>query len=174
MKLLLTAVLFVMAISACNKQDKTAPKYYFDLKSFFDKEAENLNRISPLVLKKVQKNQQSEEKKIKISNWKNELELFKTSDLNKPAWKNSYTVQKQESKLIYLAKDPELRTRKVQIEFTEKGSVKNITINNEVNNSLYSSKEELIYYPDSLYRIVKEQTVRVLGDNFYRIQGQIQ
>jgi len=159
----LFAILFISALTACKpavKESKTGLKY-FDLKGYFEREAARLTKL----------------------NWDTELSLFAGSDINRPAWKNSYSILADSGLLVYKANalEPELKTREILIKLVG-GKVKYIMIINDTYdvNAIHKSdlqhlffvtREKLTYFPDSLYLVQKAQTVRFLGVNKYDIKG---
>jgi hypothetical protein len=146
---------------------------YFDLKGFIHADSVRLSKNNVLVSKTVSHNQEAAQtRRLRISNWGRELDLFSASDINKPAWRESYNIQQQGDSTIYTAKDPKLFTRRLMIQQSG-NTVKKISIQNAASNILYKSTERLIYYPDSLYLIDKLQQIKLLGDNRYVIKGVI-
>jgi hypothetical protein len=143
---------------------------FFDLKGYFKADSIRLTKLNPLIIKTVAHNTTTETKKIHIPNWGTELSMFTESDINKPAWKASYSVQSSDGFLIYKARDPSLKTRDIIIK-REGGKVKWILIFNHTKNLLYETVEKLSYFPDSLYLINKIQRVRLLGTDTYNIKG---
>lgn len=162
--------LLILGLAACKPEIKKIN--FFDLSGYITKEAGRLQALNKPILKTVEHNGGAPEtKRITIHDWNAELSLFKNSDINKPAWASSYSVQGDSSLTIYVAKDTTLKTRKLLIK-RENGKVKWIVIYNHTpKNLLYDSFERLTYFPDSLYMIEKKQSVRVLGTNRYRITG---
>ena len=146
----------------------------FDLKGFMTKDTARLKKLNRFVIKTVVHNGVSETKKVQIADWGKELGLFIDADINKPGWKNSYTVIDEDSLLIYRAKDdpqhPKLIVRYLII---KKGrqKVKSILIYTKAKNVLYQSTQRLTYFPDSLYEIITEQKVKLLQKNVYKIRG---
>jgi hypothetical protein len=151
------------------KETGTALKY-FDLKSFFSSETTRLNRLNKFVVKTVAHNNVTQSKKVRIYNWARELDLFIGSDINRPAWKDSYTITVSGDITIYRAKYPELKMHQMLIK-KDNGKVKWILIFNRTKNLLYQTYEKLSYFPDSLYTIEKDQRVKLLGRNTYTVQG---
>jgi hypothetical protein len=129
-----------------------------------------LTKLNPKVNKTVTHNGVTENKMVQITNWGQELNLFIQSDINRPAWKNSYTVLNTDSLIIYKAKTPDLRTTEIMIR-KDNDKVKWIVIFNHTKNLLYETKEKLSYFPDSVYQIEKSQHVKLMGKNLYRIRG---
>lgn len=162
------ALILLVFLASCGKENQETSKQYFDIKGYFSKEAERLQKENPVISKTVVQNEQPEVRSLKIDNWKTELELFAASDINKPAWKNSYHVISRGNIKQYISKDKQLKTNKISI-VSSGGVIKHISISNASQNMLYSSNEQLDYYPDSLYSIKKRQTVRIIGTNSYSI-----
>lgn len=162
----------MLGIAACKRDSNAAADTmkFFDIKGFFRADSLRLAKLDPLVNKTVVHNQVAETKKVHISNWGNELSLFIESDINKPAWKASYSSETENGLLIYRSKDPALKTQEVVIK-KENDRVKWILIFNHTKNILYETNEKLSYFPDSLYLIQKSQRVRLLGKDTYRISG---
>ena len=162
---------FMLILPACKPAIKqNAHPQYFDVKGFFDKEAKRLSSVKKPVLKTVYHNGTTESKKLNIDNWDTEFGLFSGSDINRPAWVDSYSVINEGNILIYKAKTPELTTREILIKQVN-GKVEYMLIYNHTKNLLYTNDEELTYFPDSLYQINKIQSVRLLGTNKYQIKG---
>jgi hypothetical protein len=158
-------------LAACHPDVKeTAALKYFDIKGYFAKDSIFLTRLNKPVFKTVTHNGVTESKEVHIANWGQELSLFKEADINRPAWKNSYTIIANDDVTLYKAKYPELKMREMIIK-TDKNQVKWILIFNKTKNILYQTTEKLSYFPDSLYLIEKVQKVRLMGINNYRIQG---
>lgn len=145
-------------------------KRYFDLKAYFAADSARLSKSNPWVTKTVTHNGVSQTKKIHIPNWGNEFSLFIGSDINKPAWAASYTVQYSDDFIIYQAKDPDLKTQHIVIK-RNGNKVQWIFIYNHTKNVLYEAIENLAYFPDSLYRISRMERVRLLGTQKYFIKG---
>lgn len=160
-------ILFVF-LASCGNENKETSKQYFDIKGYFSKEVKRLQEENSVINKTVVQNRQLEVRRVTLDNWETELELFSASDINKPAWKNSYQVIYRGNIKEYVSKDNQLKTRKISIE-SYRGAIKHISISNASQNMLYSSEEQLDYYPDSLYSIKKRQTVRIIGTNSYSI-----
>jgi len=170
----ITALIFIAFLSACKPDSKeTGEKLtYFDLKGYFKTDSAKLAKANKLVLKTVVHNKITETKRVHIDNWGNELRLFSSSDINKPAWKDSYAMQNTTNTLIYTAQDSTLETKRIIIN-KDGDKVKWILIFNHTKNLLYETKEKLTYIPDSMYRIEKTQKVRLLGLNRYDIKGML-
>lgn len=162
---------FILMLPACKPAIKqNAGLKYFDVKGFFSRDSLRLTKLNPLIYKTVYHNGVTESKKVHIDNWGTELGLFSGSDINRPAWVNSYSVINEGNIIIYKAKSPELATQEILIKQVN-GKVEYMLIYNHTHNLLYTNDEELTYFPDSLYQINKVQSVRLLGTNKYQIKG---
>lgn len=166
-------MLFVIALPSCKPDNlkEGAVNEYFDIKGYFEKNIAQLKKQHLTVNKTVVHNGTSESKEVEINNWDTELALFTESDINKPAWKGSYTKLDSAGTVIYTANNTDLRTRRIIICKREDGSINQLSIYNQVNNALYNTSETLNYYPDSGYTIEKYQKVKLLGANTYKITG---
>ena len=172
MKIYIAVFLGVFLAGCSTKEDsKNMPEKYFDIRGYFEKEAKRLQKQNPVIEKTVSQNVEFEKKHVRVADWKTELELFAESDINKPAWKNSYLVKINGPDKEYLSSDNNLRTKKIMIRFSANGAVKQMRIFNKTSNTLYTSTEELTYFPDSLYIIKKRQNVLVIGKNEYSISS---
>ena len=165
-------ILFSGCMAKENQKGKKQVSY-FDLKGYFSSTAQQLHKRNPTVAKTVAKNELTEAKKLKIGNWVQELALFSEADINKPAWKDSYTKDSTATEITYTSKDPDLKTQKIEI-FLEKGLPVKFSIYTRVTNLLYDTDERLEFYPDSAYTIKKHQKVVLLGENNYVIKGNFQ
>lgn len=170
---LLKAFVVLLLMSGCLSAEKKKVAnqiFYFDLKTYFAKTATKLNIEKLLVKKMVSKNELSEYKKIRIKDWNTELALFIDADINKPAWKDSYRKDLSATKMMFTAKEADLKTQKIEINFKNGLPVK-FKIISKTDNLLFHSTEELEFYPDSLYSIKKHQKVLLIGENNYLIKG---
>lgn len=122
--------------------------------------------------KTVAKDDAEEQKNIRVADWKKEFTLFIDADINKPAWQSSYRVDSTGSAVTYTSTDSTLRTKEIHIAKSDEGTVTHIRVINQVNNMLYQTNEQLDYYVDSLYRISKQQDVRIIGKSHYTVTGE--
>lgn len=162
----------IVLIYSCGPEPTTNSKElkYFDVKGYFSKEIARLSKLNKPVLKSINFNGKDEVKRVFIKNWESELNFFVASDINKPSWKDSYTIESSENLLIYRAKDVNLKLQEMIVKQAN-NKVKWIMIYNNTKNMLYESSEKLSYFPDSLYLIQKSQKVRLLKKNIYSIKG---
>ncbi len=160
-----------LVLVSCSGSGKVSERRYMDLKGFFESEVSRLGKLKSRINKTVSRNGVSESKENISPDWGAELSLFSGSDINKPAWSNSYIVSDSNGNTLYTATDSKLRTRSILIRKNKNGGITQLSIINKTTNHLYSSSEELLYIPDSLYQIIKKQDVLLLGNNSYKISG---
>ena len=172
MKVIL-AFFLLFILTACGGKDVSIESTgtYFDIKGYFEKESERLRKQSRTILKSVEQNEQIEKKQIRLENWETELEPFAESDINKPAWRNSYSVKSEGTTTHYISNDKSLKTERISVQKSADGKVESISIRNSTANFLYTSTEDLLYIPDSLYSIKRQQDVLIIGPNSYTVQG---
>ncbi|MBK1441986.1 hypothetical protein JHJ32_18455 [Parapedobacter sp. ISTM3] len=165
------SVWVISCTGSADVQSDSQTSPYFGLEAYFNSEATRLQERAPTVTKTVSKNGETETHDVRIGNWQNELALFIESDINKPAWQHSYQVDSTASLLTYTAIDPDLRTEQITVEKDTNGHIKRIRIVNKVQNMLYQTGEQLDYYPDSLYRIIRKQRVQIIGESNYAVSA---
>lgn len=171
-------ILVTCSIVACSGSEQTAeksdgsPNRYFSLSEYFNEQIDRLQTDSTEVFKTVEVNGKTESKRMRIANWNNEFAPFIDADINKSAWVNSYAIDSTATSLTYTSKEPDLKTRLIQLQFAENGHITSIIIENQVENWIYSARERLSYYPDSVYSIEKEQDIRIVGENRYKVRGE--
>ncbi|MES2426667.1 MAG: hypothetical protein V4560_06815 [Bacteroidota bacterium] len=168
----LVFLLLISFLPSCKLDVAKSDANFFDIKGYFHADSLRLTKLNHLTLKTVTHNGITETKKVQIANWGAELSLFSQSDINKPAWSNSYNIINDGNVIIYRAKEPQLRTREIVIN-KQGNKVRWILIYNDSKNRLYQTTEKLSYFPDSVYIIQKYQKVRLLGANTYVVKGSL-
>ena len=112
--------LFILIFSSCQsdkKKEESRHINYFDIQTYFKEKASELAKKNAAINKQITVNKLTEWQKLKIANWEDELSLFIKSDINKIAWKNSYLKDSTALKVIYTAKDEQLKTKYPQIDW---------------------------------------------------------
>lgn len=171
-------VFFLCAtIIACQPtaQNKEASQQwvFFDIKGYFEKEIQRLNRIKPTVQKKVTLNGKSEEKQLSGLDFKNELNLFIQSDINRPDWIDKYRTdsifqENQLQSIRYTALDEKLRTRQLTIDF-KNGKVSKVYAQNGGKTMVAGSQQQLTYAPSEGYFIQSLQHTAISKDRNLRV-----
>src|SRR5688572_13222886 len=88
----ITILCIAFGFTSCSNPEVNSVKNYVDIKGFFENEIKRLTKTNTRVNKTVSSFNKIESKIVANINWKNELSLFVSSDINKPAWKNSYKL----------------------------------------------------------------------------------
>jgi hypothetical protein len=168
-------LVFALALFSCNQRKEAEANtdlLYFDVKGYFEKEINRLQKLNPDVNKKVSINGAAENKTAKIADWTKELAIFVNADINKTSWKGSFKIKEQNGVDSYTSDNKKIPIKKVSITWKgQKAGKIEIIIDNK--NILYRSLDTLTYYPDSLYSIKKQQKIRLLNEKKYLIVGKL-
>jgi hypothetical protein len=144
-----------------NKPEKITATY-FDLKSYFEKQAAELNANNFKLKKIVLKDEATEEKVFEHPDWNLELKSFSESDINKPSWKNSYVIDSTGDPsafcVKYMAKDSALKIKSINFCF-EYDSLTFIRIEKRTDDIYYDNITTLNYFPMKAYSIQNSQKI---------------
>ncbi len=145
------------------------------MKSYFENEAVLLTKENTLADKAVSNDTASQSKTNIQVDWKKEFAMFIESDLNKPAWKISYSADTVliEDTLYYSYKalEDKLKIRLLQIAFYPgTDSVISIDIHQKNTNNLYNSERYLHYNPRTGYHIKGNQKIRGIDKHFFSVE----
>lgn len=165
--------LFIL-MSSCKqtKKNTLSTEQYFDLNEFFDAQIKNLSSQNPAVYKNVSINGQKEAKQIKIDDWRKELDLFLSSDINKADWRGAFNKTVTDSTIIYNTHEDKIFVKKLELGFDEDENIQKVKIIIERNNLIYSSNDTLEYIPKTRYSIKKSQKIKLLSPRNYSVEGQ--
>jgi len=172
MRLLFCCFLLLSSLVSCNLKDegKEKVKTYFDLESFFKSEAKRLSAKNQMIDKTVIINGKAEHKKLTITNWEKEFSAFIDADINKASWKGSFASSNVNHTTIYTSNSAKIAVKKLEVT-SENGKILAIKIFVANINSLYTAKDSLSYYPDSLYEIKKVQHIKLMEEKKYEVIG---
>ncbi len=165
----------VIAIYGCQRKEepiveKSLP--YFDVKNYIDKEAARLQKIDRLILKKVEVNGSSETKLLKISNWKEELNIFSDSEINRASWNGLFKIEKTLDTFNYTSDNEKVPIKELKVVY-KNNLVKGIVIVVKNTNMLYTSIDSLGYFADSIYVVKKLQNIKFLTNKSYLVTGKM-
>jgi hypothetical protein len=169
-KLTLYALLIFCSACTFKEQDNLSSKSYFDLSGYFKGEAARLTKANWPIDKTVMVNGKMEEKKLTITNWEKEFDSFISSDINKASWKGAFKMAKNDNTTTYTSNSDKIPVKKVEVAYQNE-KIKAIKIFVTNTNNLYTSKDTLSYYPDSLYQIKKTQSIKLMDEKKYQITG---
>jgi hypothetical protein len=182
-KYLFLPALLMLLLQACSSNSNPSPasdqkgNRYYDLKSYFEKEIARLNESNPSVVKTVSLNEEQEQKETDISDFSKELLIFSEAHINKVSWWGKYAGDTtyydngRIRKIVYTAKEEELKTKSVRISFSEKGELDSLFILNTTDNPTISTYQELIYVPQKKYEIFSQEKVALSKDRKVKVEG---
>ena len=164
----------LLFFSCENNKPPTQTASYFDLKSYFEKQAKELSRNNLKLKKSVSKDNETEEKLFDKPDWKEELKPFSECDINKPSWKNSFRIDSTEDLGIqcisYSAKDSSLKIKSINFCF-EHDSLTFIRIEKHTDNMYYDNYTVLNYFPQKAYSIKSSQKINFTKETSITING---
>lgn len=158
---------------------KDIDKVYFNLEAFLQQQMDTLARSNHTITKTIQFNKESEQQEFTTGStpqgafpittihsylrWQKELRPFLNAGINKPALLDQYSSDTSRyasgtiDSIRYRANNNDLQTRKMVIDFTEKGNVEKVYIKLAKNNPLYKSQQFLTFLPEEKRYIIKGQ-----------------
>ena len=157
---------FILASCETEKNNEDQTKKFFDLKGFIEGQITELNLEKPVVSKSMAIGKERSKLSSKEIDWKKELELFIQADINKPAYKNSYTVNRPDSLTYeYVVKQNEkIPVRYLKIKLDRPGGLPvKIEALLQSQNKLYQSEKKI-----DLSGIIKNGKSRTVS---YNIDG---
>ena len=169
MVLVLTALFLSCADNT--QKEKVSAETYFDIPTYFREEVARLTLENPLVEKTVLKDSLSETKSLQIADWDNELSSFVSIDLNKPVYAGVLKRDSTANRIVITSTDPKLDLVQIEIQYGENSEPTAFRIQRHVQNSLFETQETLFYAKDKEYSLEKQQSIRILGDKYYRVEG---
>jgi len=163
--------LFIVVLSSCSDSTSkvvTPENSFFDLTDYFDKESQTYESLKK-VRKTVIINGKKEEQVIDNIDIKKELSIFSKCNINKLTWYDKYEVDstfnnEQLTQIEYKAKDEDLKTQQLTVDFTNQ-QVSKIVIINNATSAVTDSKQELKYIPGKTYSIKSDQKLIASSQN---------
>lgn len=169
-KPVLFCLITIFASCGVKNEEQATTQTYFSISDYFKTEAERLSKTNPNIVKTVFVNGKTEEKKLRIANWEQELSSFIDADINKASWKGSFQLTKTDTSETYLSQSEKIPVKKVEISLKDK-KVEAIKIFLQNKNVLYSSTDSLVYLPNSFFEINKTQKIKLMDTKRYIIKG---
>lgn len=105
-----------------------------------------------------------EQVKIEVGKIKKDLLELKNYDINKPAFKNSFEVIKNDSITIFKSKDKSNSIKQIQVS-TENNIISRIKIEINNQNNLYESSKYIDWYYNEYIRIKTIQKVKAMSSD---------
>lgn len=139
--------ILALLLPACSPSAEEGDKRFFDLEGFARSEQLRLASAGP-VRKTVLLGGREEVRVLERPDWKAEMDLLAGADINRPAWRDSYSADTlrdargQATLLAYEALDPQLRVRKLEV-FLKEGVADSVSAMLQVSNPLHETEERL-------------------------------
>jgi hypothetical protein len=167
----ISALSLIFLLGACSTapNNKAVPRQYFDLKGYVSAAAQRLKQLNPQVNKTVTINQSAEHKKLKITDWQKELSVITDADINKSAWQGLFRVYKKQNSVSYISNNEKVPVKSLTVCY-KNGKPVGIEILMETTNLLYTSRDILTFYPDSIYQVKKTQKIKLLNKKEYQVE----
>lgn len=178
---------FVLWITACQTpaERQEAPNQYYDVKGFVQQQIVMLSRQKPMVNKLMVVSGEQEKRSTTEVDWQKELELFVQADINKPAYRNSYSINRPDS-VTYeyrIQTEEDLPVRYLKVVLNEPGgnpALIEAQILSE--NKLYESEKNLLLRSDEQggdwrvksYRIQGFQELAISSRKPFDVQATVQ
>lgn len=146
---------------------------FFNLKEYFEDEVERLKEVKN-ISKTTEVNGQIETLKLESIDFKTDLEIFSNSDINKPSWKDKYSIDSlrnevgQLSKLIYKTENPKLKIKSLEVLFKNE-AISEINISKYSSSAISEVQETLKYNPRKGYTIERSQDITMSGKNDFKV-----
>jgi len=143
---------------------------YFNIAGFIQEQVSLLNAEKPVAVKSVQESgETTETKTVRNLNWAKELESFAEIDLNKPAFRNAYTVTRQVQNgtltETYRRKpDTESEIQLVVVTLKDHNQVASIEATRGSDNMLISSRKEMRLTCNTKNGVNRVQSFRIEGE----------
>jgi hypothetical protein len=159
---------------------KPKGKPFFDLKAYFDKEAQRLSESPMTIYKQTRVNEKTAESQTDSIDWSQELKVFRESDINRASWINKYagdttrTASGQLQRIQYEALEKKLRVQRIEIEFAGDESVAAIVLQKQNRSLIADSDQELTYRPQEGYSLVSQQKVLFSGKTEVEVRAEFQ
>lgn len=174
---------FFFILSQCTAPE-TRIEYYFDVQSQLENKVSTTEEQAHPVVKSVLINGKKEENTLPIKNWKKELAMFLSLDLNRPALQGKYNTSdfsaSEKNYKVYKAIDPDVSIRYLRIELDTKDSANLVGLYAQVSqkNYLYQtaktlelqcSEKDIIKY----YKIEGYEKILFQSKKQYVVKGSI-
>ncbi len=166
MKISLWAVILAFCVcSACERRDaatgKAAASAYFNVKPWFQAEAQRLDAARPRAVKTVAIDEQTEEMSTDALNYKEELLPFMESDIDRPAWRGRFAVDTVRTApdvftVTYTTVEKSIPVKSLKVAFRE-GRVVSVEVERSSKSLPAGSQQHLVYLPDKGFDILMEQ-----------------
>lgn len=175
-------LLFLLLTACNNTAEQDQPPVYYDVAGFVNEQIADLTARQPAVQKTVSVDDKQSQQTSTGINWSRELGLFLQVDLNKPALRNSYRIERPDSlTYVYTLKPTEetLTVRSLTVQLAEpNGKPRRIEAVLQTDNPLYTSERHLLFEkmpgnPSTHYSIKGFQKLAYMSKRDFAVDGQV-
>lgn len=180
MRTLLTTLLFAVLLGSCSKDPTEIyfedQRFYYDLPKCMTYQVETLERLGKNVRKQLTKDGQTQTVERGGVNWREELELFIESDINRPAWRGAFmadTVTLERMMVItYTTQNREIPVKRLVVTLDRQNQqCLRLTIDRKTENFLYSSNQKLFFIPGEGYTIKGHLKVPYIFESQFSVES---
>lgn len=161
---ILISLLFIVVFSCANNGEvnNQPSSSFFSMIDFMEEEKKWMVNDKISLTKILSLNGETDTLYIVQPNFTSELDVFIKSDINRTSLSDKYSVDSLVSsgklyKIIYIAKDEKVNTRKLSILFDSQNKVERIDIRLFNGSPITKNVQHLIYRPNIGYKIKDEQ-----------------
>lgn len=179
--------LCLFAFACDNSSTQTASKpVYFDVAGYVKGQIQTLSTQKPTVAKNAFINQKANNQTTQDIDWEKELDLFVQADINKPAFRTSYTVVRPDSLTYHYTLKPSEEKLTVRALMVKLDSVTRqpaqITAVLKSENPLYQSERRILLesgvnkakgWSIQKYQVEGFQQLTYFDRNEFRVQGKV-
>ena len=155
---------------ACETAVREKPiNEYFDVESLIDEQTKLLAEMQPKVEKSIEVDGKKEQDTLEFDSmgWKNELEVFKLADINKPTLYDAYEATEEktnEGKIWrYTTEKPALGIEYLYVYFNNDSSVTKLEAKYHENNALYLSERNFEINFDNTDDLTVLESYKIYG-----------
>lgn len=168
-------------MSSCSKDPSEVyyedQRYYYDLPAFIADQISNLQSKKQRVRKQVTKDGHSHIIERGNIDWNEELDAFKESDINRPAWRGEFMVDtislERVFVITYKTENEEIPVKNVVITVDkDTKQCLQISVDRRTENFLYSSDQSLYFTTGEGYMMKGKLSVTLLFDSEYSIESE--
>lgn len=180
-------LLATLLLSSCNDPNQqNQPNVYYDVLGYVKGQIADLSARKPTISKTVAINEKRNQQTTQDINWTRELELFTQADINKPALRSSYQINRPDSLTYqYTLKNSEerltVRSLTVHLDATthQPGQIEAVL---QTKNPLYSSERHLVLQSGPAangqwgvqhYTVSGFQKLPYFDKNEFRVDGRV-
>ncbi|MCE7043697.1 hypothetical protein [Dyadobacter sp. CY312] len=162
---LFLAVFLILSCDSKVEDDQNNEKIFYDLAGFVNQQVSELNKLKPAVTKMTIMGVESNQIETSDINWQKELELFSQADINKPAFRQSYSVSRPDSStFLYVSKEGDrLPIRRLQIVVDSTNAPLVVEAFIKSDNKLYTSEKSISMRCSNVGNMLMIKSYRVEG-----------